>query len=69
MERTNVKYGQDHIVWNLRVFNKVDEVGSVFYIGLLFIAIDCIRESTKLKRRFVAPLLPETIGLPTDVFL
>lgn len=33
--RTNVKCSKDHIVWNLRVFNKVDEVGSVFNIGLL----------------------------------
>lgn len=36
VERTNVEYSEDHIVWNLRVFNKVDEVGGVFYTELLF---------------------------------
>ena len=36
VERTNVKCSKDHIVGNLRVFNKVDEVGSVFNIRLLF---------------------------------
>ena len=51
MERANVMYGQDHIVWTFCVFDKIDEVGTVFYIGLLFIAIDCRNESTKLKIR------------------
>ena len=57
VERSNVKCGQNHIVWNFRVFNKINEVVSVFYIGLLFIAIGCSNESTKLKIRSVGPLL------------
>ena len=36
VERTNIKCGWNHIVWNLRVFNKIEKVGSVFNIGLLF---------------------------------
>ena len=34
-----------------------------------FMTIDCSCESTKLEIRSVGPLLPETIGPPTGVFL
>ena len=34
-----------------------------------FISIGCSSDSTKLGIRSVGPLLPETIGLPTGVFL
>ena len=36
VERTNVKCGSYHVVWNFRVFNKIDEVVSFFYVGFVF---------------------------------
>ena len=33
------------------------------------LTIGCERESTKLEMRSVGPLLPETVGRPTGVFL
>ena len=40
-----------------------------FMYDSCFIAIGCSSEPTKLVIRSVGPLLPETIGLPTGVFL
>ena len=57
----------------VRVFSKVDEIGSVFQIlyDSCFCAIGCNSESMKLEIWLcsVGPLLPETIGLqPTGIF-
>ena len=69
IKRTNVKCGLHYIVWSLRVFDKVNKIGSVFKIyDSCLVAIGCKSESTKLEIRSVGLLLPETIGLPTGVF-
>ena len=52
-----------------RVFNGVDKVVRSMICESCSLTIGCERESTKLEKLSVGPLLPETIGRSTGVFM